>query len=399
MPRHVTLDVAFSPDEKRVAAICRQQCIRIWDAPTGREVAQLGEAADHFTTLVFLPDGKTLLTAGLSVTGVEEYGIVKLWDAQTGTLKRTLKTGGTEWPNTVAVSSDGRTLVRAGAAGLSTIGLVDLVTGRELGYLRHDMSKPVQRIRSVGLSPDGKLLVCGYEEGSVGIWEVASRQRVLELHGHRAMVYTVAFSPDSRTVVSGSSDGTALIWDSSGRTGKGLLPTVRLSAEELEGCWDDLASGDASKAYAALGTFVAGAQQAVPFLGKTLQPVPLLSPQQMARVIARLDAEQFAEREQAAEELEAQAELAETALRRALANKPTAELRRRAEMLLQELAKPVPSPNRLRSLRALVVLERIATPEAQRIMEKIARGAAKALLTQEAQAALERLRKRTPAAP
>jgi WD40 repeat protein len=48
---------------------------------------------------------KTIASAGSDKT-------VKLWDAQTGGLRRTL-TGHTEWVTSVAFSPDGKTLARA----------------------------------------------------------------------------------------------------------------------------------------------------------------------------------------------------------------------------------------------------------------------------------------------
>jgi hypothetical protein len=56
------------------------------------------------------------------------------------------------------------------------------------------------------------------------------------------------------------------------------------------------------------------------------------------------------------------------------------------------------SPVRLRSLRALEVLERAGTAEARQLIQRIAAGAAEARLTREAKASLERLA-RQPATP
>jgi hypothetical protein len=60
--------------------------------------------------------------------------------------------------------------------------------------------------------------------------------------------------------------------------------------------------------------------------------------------------------------------------------------------VVARLGRNSPSPNRLRGLRALQVLEDVGTPEARKVLESLADGAAGAPLTRDAKAALERLR-------
>jgi hypothetical protein len=83
-------------------------------------------------------------------------------------------------------------------------------------------------------------------------------------------------------------------------------------------------------------------------------------------------------------------------LRRALEGKPSDEVRRSLDAWLGRPALPVSSRETLRSLRAVAVLERLATPAARRLLAELARGAPGAALTEDAKAALDRLA-RTPA--
>jgi hypothetical protein len=78
-------------------------------------------------------------------------------------------------------------------------------------------------------------------------------------------------------------------------------------------------------------------------------------------------------------------------LRQALQNNPSLEMRRRTEAILAAPRRP--QAGDLRNLRATAVLERIGTPEARGMLEKLAGGAA-APETRAAQAALRRLRRR-----
>ena len=61
-----------------------------------------------------------------------------------------------------------------------------------------------------------------------------------------------------------------------------------------------------------------------------------------------------------------------------------------AEQLLAKLDWAA-SPEKLRLLRALTVLETVATPEARQVLQTLAGGMPEARLTQEAKAGLERL--------
>jgi hypothetical protein len=84
-------------------------------------------------------------------------------------------------------------------------------------------------------------------------------------------------------------------------------------------------------------------------------------------------------------------------LRNALEKGPSTELRRRVASLLGALKNRPPSAERRQALRGTEVLERLATPEARRLLETLAKGAPASPLTAEAKASLERLSPPSPA--
>ncbi len=102
-------------------------------------------------------------------------------------------------------------------------------------------------------------------------------------------------------------------------------------------------------------------------------------------------------RQKATNELSELDRLAESALRKALAGQPSAELRQRIQQLLEQL-ETVPSTEQLRALRAVEALELAGTTEARQVLVALAKGAPEARLTQEAKASLERLAKQSVAA-
>jgi len=107
-----------------------------------------------------------------------------------------------------------------------------------------------------------------------------------------------------------------------------------------------------------------------------------------------LNAESYQKREAARRDLIRLGERAEMALRRALSNRPTLEVRRRIEDLLSKLEPSSLPPEPLQVLRAIEILEHIGTTEARRCLEALAKGAADARQTREAKMALDRLMKR-----
>lgn len=115
------------------------------------------------------------------------------------------------------------------------------------------------------------------------------------------------------------------------------------------------------------------------------------------RLLAQLDDNRFAVRKKAAAELEALGPVAEQALQAALDGKPGPDLRRRLEELIGRIREQPVRGESLRGWRAVEVLEAVDTPEARAVLEKLARGAAAAPLTEEAKAAVRRLEGRAVA--
>ena len=183
------------------------------------------------------------------------------------------------------------------------------------------------------------------------------------------------------------------VWDlTSDSDGKREL----LRPSDLEACWTDLANNDATRARKAIWRLAAAPAQAVAHFRKHLRPVPAGDEQRIAGFIADIDSDEFAVRDRAAKELEKLGEAATAACRKTLEGQPSPEVRRRLEALLRQQADRVWdfTGERLRTLRALEVLELAGTPEARQLLMKLAGGLPDAWQTREAKAAMGRLEKR-----
>jgi hypothetical protein len=327
-------------------------------------------------------------------------GPIQMYDLETGGEIRAF-TGHGHIVSALALSADGRTLL-SGCDDRSAR-LWEVLTGQEIFAL------PGHRrtVGAVALSPDGRLAAsaggsatnpCDDEPAphQIRLWDVFTGKEAAYFELHTADVLSLAFSADGSRLVSGLHDGTALVWDVASLP---RLPALTVRADELDGLWRDLAGSDAVKAHQAVWKLTAVPEKAVPFLSEHLPPAAGVASGQLRQLIVDLDSDRFAVRAAAVKELEMQGDRTAPALREALAGKPSAEVRKRAEELLAGL-RQVRSSELLRRLRAVQVLERAGTPAARRLLEALAKGAPAARETREAKAALQRLVGRAaPACP
>jgi hypothetical protein len=185
-----------------------------------------------------------------------------------------------------------------------------------------------------------------------------------------------------------------VIWDVTNLTHECEPASMKLSPEQAAALWTDLADEDAAKAFRAVWKLVQLPKATVSLLEGRLRRVAAVDARHLAQLVADLDSNRFSVRKNATAELEELGELSEPALSKALAEKPSLEVRQRIELLLKRLEEKSKSPEVPQVLRALEVLEHIGTPEAQRLLQTLSKGAPGARLTQEAKASLERLARR-----
>jgi hypothetical protein len=321
---------------------------------------------------------------------------MRLEDAETGERVVTFPTirGQTQtWPLTF--SPDGRLLI-SNTSGPApppaphgwgqTLRVWDVLTASEVLALPTTPNNA-----KAAVSPDGRLLAALTPKGEILLWDLRRGKELRHLTGFVAQVTSLTFSPDGRRLISGLTDSTLLVWD------VGAPPAAsneKLGADAAAKTWADLAGADAPRAFRARGTLASAPAEAIPLLSKHLHPTPPADPQRLRQLLTDLESELFTVRENAQKELDDLGELAEPGLWQTLANKPTMEVRRRVQALLERSRGPVTRPQLLQVLRAVAVLEDIGTPEARRLLAELSKGNPEARLTREAIASLQRLERR-----
>jgi WD40 repeat protein/serine/threonine protein kinase len=209
--------VHFSPDGKLVAtggAVLEFQAAeksgglrikggeaRLWEADSGRCLAQLTRHAAPVWAVTFSPDGGALLTGS-------EDGHARLFQVTSGELLAKLPSqGGTV--RSVMFRGDGRLALTTGAGSGSggAARLWELPTELPQGRL-------VGRTAGNGhvhFSPDGKELLASFDGRSIGRFDVAARTPIDPPPVHDGII-TSAFSRSGGHFVTGSKAGTVRMW-------------------------------------------------------------------------------------------------------------------------------------------------------------------------------------------
>ena len=110
--------------------------------------------------------------------------------------------------NAIALSPDGQTLV---SGSFGTIRIWNAKTGVLLRTLGQVHSK--KSVRTLAVSPDSKMLASGGDDNNLILWSLKTGGRVLTIPAHRAGVNAIAFSSDGKMIASGSDDKTVRLWD------------------------------------------------------------------------------------------------------------------------------------------------------------------------------------------
>ena len=277
--------VAFTPNGNQMASGGTDGTVKLWDAKTATPIGLLGQPSPGYdyaiNSLAFNPKNDHQIVTGSS------DGDVRLWDTTNPVLVKTLpKENASGGPpqgkpriQSVAFSPDGTKIVSGGfdsivrlwdAQSLKLIGAVsahktgedkravpyqvwsvafnsdsdqvvsgsgfDLDGGNQNNLIQMWKVEPTLRrdgepiegqsgwnIFSVGFSPDGKQIVSGSFDGTVRLWDVATRtEAVAPMSGDQNPVFSVAFAHNHRWIAAGGQGSTVRVWDTVNKPPSGM---------------------------------------------------------------------------------------------------------------------------------------------------------------------------------
>jgi WD40 repeat protein len=250
--RDSVTDVAFSRDGKSVATASADGTARLWDRRPQPDLKLVGRQGAPVADVAFSADGRRVVSAGangsvrtwrlgrprppvhsfrhaggttravaLSSDGrrvaIGIRGAVRIYDADSGRLRRTIRTPGSA--AALALSADGTELADVGRDRSVR------VWSTETGSRSRTIRRPGSRVVATSFSPDGTKLVTAGLDAVARIWDARSGKLVARpLVGHKKPLTSAEFSPDGRYVATTSLDRDARVWDA--RTGK-LMWTLR----------------------------------------------------------------------------------------------------------------------------------------------------------------------------
>jgi len=217
--------ISYSADGNHIAA-AGNTGVAVYSVSTAELACLPTNASQYPNTVALSRDGKTVAIGGSVVPNLTGHGVLELWDVPTRTLIASLNTAATSI-NSVAISPDGTILAVGGTLyGKGTPNYSGVLETWSISKQNRISSLPTASnvVVSIAISNDGKTLAAGGDSASVGVpakielWDLSTGKLSTSLHTSITEgILSVAISPDGKMLadsgLNGNTGNVHELWD------------------------------------------------------------------------------------------------------------------------------------------------------------------------------------------
>ncbi|HEX4875564.1 MAG TPA: WD40 repeat domain-containing protein, partial [Chitinophagaceae bacterium] len=199
------MEILFSPDGSRILTNGEEGTAKLWDARSGRMLADLVGHKGKIEEVLFTSDGKKIITNAADNT-------VKIWNTLSGDMLFTLDANKGKISSVVLMNRGDRAIIEYDSATIFRISTIwDLASGKLLHTIpfskyRTDNGEIIAVPPQTAFSPDGNFVArtdaFNYSQDSlvVLVTELTGKQRPRQLEGYFTGLGYLQYSPDGKTI-------------------------------------------------------------------------------------------------------------------------------------------------------------------------------------------------------
>lgn len=200
-----------SQDGKLIAGAGHDRWVRIWEQ-SSRSLKRSLLCASETEALSFSPDNQLIAVGTSAKSGTIGSGETTLWNINTGKIVwRRQEHGGSVL--SVLFTPDGKSIITSGRDGI--INFRESQTGRMI----HEYGSSSFWVSTISISSDGQYMAGssiiesgGVYRNEVNLWDTQTGKLIRTFVGHKDQVTALAFARTGHLLVSGSRDTTIRFW-------------------------------------------------------------------------------------------------------------------------------------------------------------------------------------------